>query len=131
MQPVKSENFYERLSGLEKNFDSLLKRTNKKIELGNGIFDRYENPVLTAQHTPLFWRYDLNPQSNPHLMERFAINSVLNAGAIRLNGKYLVIARVEASDRKSFFAVAESDNGIDNFHFWEYPVQMPETAVPD
>jgi 4-O-beta-D-mannosyl-D-glucose phosphorylase len=123
--------FYERLAALEKNHELLVQRTNKKMELGNGIFDRYQYPVLTAQHTPLFWRYDLNPGSNPWLMERFAINSVMNAGAIKFNDKFLVVARVEAADRKSFFAVAESANGIDNFHFWDYPVLMPETNDPD
>jgi 4-O-beta-D-mannosyl-D-glucose phosphorylase len=124
-------NFYDRLTALEKKHELLLRRCNEKAESGNGIFDRHKHPVLTAQHTPLFWRYDLNPCTNPHLMERFAINAVLNAGAIKWNDKYLVIARVEASDRKSFFAIAESPNGIDNFRFRDYPVTMPETNIPD
>lgn len=123
--------FFERLTKLEKEYEKLLQQPNIKVESSNGIFDRYKNPVLTAAHTPLFWRYDLNKETNPHLMERFGINAVLNAGAIKWNDKYIMVARVEASDRKSFFAVAESPNGIDNFRFWDYPVQMPETSDPD
>jgi 4-O-beta-D-mannosyl-D-glucose phosphorylase len=126
-----SGEFYERLTGLEKEYELLLNQPNQKAGTGNGIVDRYKHPVLTAQHTPLFWRYDLNAATNPFLMERFGINAVLNAGAIKWNDKYLLIARVEASDRKSFFAVAESPNGIDNFRFWDYPVLMPETDNPD
>ncbi|RRN76136.1 glycosidase, partial [Pseudoxanthomonas sp. SGD-10] len=109
----------------------LINRKNRKEELGNGIFHRYENPILTAAHTPLEWRYDLNPKTNPYLLERFGINATFNSGAIKFNGKYIVVARVEGLDRKSFFAVAESDNGIDNFRFWEYPIVMPETDIPD
>jgi 4-O-beta-D-mannosyl-D-glucose phosphorylase len=123
--------FFDRLANLEKKHELLLGRRNEKAEAGNGIFDRYKHPVLTAQHTPLFWRYDLNAATNPFLMERFGINSVLNAAAIKWNDKYIIVARVEASDRKSFFAVAESPNGIDNFRFWDYPVNMPETIIPD
>lgn len=123
--------FYERLAALEKEQELLLIRKNEITGLGNGIFDRYRDPVLTAAHSPLHWRYDLNPDTNPYLMERFGINAVLNAGAIKLNDKYLVVARVEATDRKSFFAVAESPNGIDQFKFWDMPVIMPETSVPD
>jgi len=128
---MKKSDFFNRLSVLEKKLDSLLQLPNEKAFLGNGIFERYKNPVLTAQHAPLFWLYDLNPDTNPHLMERFGINAVLNAGAIKWNNKYLVVARVESSDRKSFFAIAESSNGIDNFRFWDYPIMMPETNVPD
>ncbi len=124
-------NFFSRLAKLEKSHETLLQQTNSKEGSGNGIIERYINPVLTASHTPLFWRYDLNFDSNPFLMERFVINAVLNAGAIKWNDKYIVVARVEAADRKSFFAVAESPNGIDNFKFWDYPVVMPETSVPD
>jgi len=123
--------FFSRLAELEKEQDKALHQLNEKAGLGNGIIDRYVNPILTAQHTPLFWRYDLNEETNPYLMERFGINAVLNAGAIRWNDKYLVVARVEATDRKSFFAIAESPNGIDHFKFWDYPVIMPETSVPD
>ena len=123
--------FFNRLSKLEQEHEALLQKKNGKAELGNGIFDRYKNPVLTAAHAPLTWRYDLNFETNPYLQERFGINAVLNAGAIKWDDKYLLVARVEAADRKSFFAVAESPNGIDNFKFWDYPVQMPETGMPD
>lgn len=105
-------------------------RPNEPFSEGNGIFLRYKNPVLTAAHTPLSWRYDFNEQDNPLLAERFGINAVFNAGAIKFNNKYLVIARVEAANRKSFFAVAESENGIDRFRFWDRPVSMPETYDP-
>ncbi|PKP10922.1 MAG: glycosidase [Bacteroidetes bacterium HGW-Bacteroidetes-4] len=122
----------KRLSKLEKEHRKLLNRKNKKVKSDyNGIFYRYKYPVLTNAHAPLTWRYDLNSQSNPFLMERIGINAVFNAGAIKLNGKYLVVARVEGNDRKSFFAVAESPNGIDNFKFWDYPIQMAETSEPD
>ncbi|MBI1344071.1 MAG: glycosidase [Terrimonas sp.] len=123
--------FFQRLALLEKEYEALIAKPNKKIEPGNGIFSRYRNPVLTAQHTPLIWRYDLNPESNPFLMERFGINAVFNAGAIKWNGKFLLVARVEGYDRKSFFAIAESQNGIDNFHFWDYPVIIPESSEPE
>jgi 4-O-beta-D-mannosyl-D-glucose phosphorylase len=123
--------FYSLLSGLEEEHGKFLKQKNEKAEGGNGIFDRYKNPVLTARHTPLFWRYDLNFDTNPYLMERFGINAVLNAGAIKWNNKYLVMARVEAADRKSFFAVAESSNGIDHFKFWDYPLIIPDLNIPD
>ena len=126
-----SERFYNRLSKLEEELEQLLNRQNEREETGNGIIDRYKFPVLTNKHTPLFWRYDLNEETNPHLMQRFGINAVLNAGAIKWNNKYLLVARVEAADRKSFFAVAESPNGVDQFRFWDYPVVMPETEVPD
>jgi 4-O-beta-D-mannosyl-D-glucose phosphorylase len=126
-----SERFFKRLAKLEEEQEQLLNRPNERDETGNGIIDRYKNPVLTNEHTPLFWRYDFNQETNPYLMQRFGINAVLNAGAIKLNNKYLLVARVEAADRKSFFAVAESPNGIDQFRFWDYPVVMPETDVPD
>ncbi|WP_317206959.1 glycoside hydrolase family 130 protein [Pontibacter silvestris] len=109
----------------------MITRKNVKEALGNGIYDRYKYPVLTGQHAPLFWRYDLNQETNPYLMERFGINAAFNAGAIKLNGKYLLVVRVEGMDRKSFFAVAESDNGVDNFRFWNRPITLPETGEPD
>lgn len=124
-------NFEQRITQLAKNQEELIQTPNQKIEEGNGLFNRYKNPVLTAAHVPFNWKYDLNPQTNPYLIERFGINAVLNAGAIKWQGKYVLIARVEGNDRKSFFAVAESPNGIDHFRFWEYPVVMPETAEPD
>lgn len=123
--------FQQRLAQLEAQHQDLIQTPNQAIVPGNGIFERYPNPVLTAAHTPLFWRYDLNPQTNPYLMERFGINAVFNAGAIKWQGKYVVAARVEGMDRKSFFAIAESPNGIDQFQFWDYPITMPETADPD
>jgi 4-O-beta-D-mannosyl-D-glucose phosphorylase len=123
--------FNDRLVLLERAHASLITRTNKKILPGNGIFSRYENPVLTADHAPLFWRYDLDPDSNPFLLERFGINAVFNAGAIKFNGKYLLVARVEGADRKSFFAIAESPNGVDNFKFWDYPVTLPQPVDPE
>lgn len=115
-----------RLHILTKEYDELISRENEKILPGNGVFERYNYPILTADHPPLEWRYDFNPETNPYLMERFGINAVFNAGAIKFNGKYLIMARVEGHDRKSFFAIAESPNGIDNFRFWEYPVQLPD-----
>ena len=115
-----------RLHILTKEYDELISRENEKILPGNGVFERYKYPILTADHPPLEWRYDFNPETNPYLMERFGINAVFNAGAIKFNGKYLIMARVEGHDRKSFFAIAESPNGIDNFRFWEYPVQLPD-----
>ncbi|HEY9256877.1 glycosidase [Chitinophaga sp.] len=124
-------NFDMRRQALQQAYDALMERPNKQISPGNGIYNRYAYPVLTAMHTPLTWRYDFREPQNPYLMERFGINGVFNAGAIKLNGKYLLIARVEGMDRKSFFAVAESDNGIDHFRFHTHPVVMPETSDPD
>ncbi|HTQ64424.1 MAG TPA: glycosidase [Puia sp.] len=123
--------FKKRSKKLEKSWAALIKRANRIRKDGNGIFNRYKFPVLTAAHTPLFWRYDLNSKTNPYLMERFGINAVFNAGAIKWKNKYIILARVESSDRKSFFAVAESPNGVDHFQFWDRPVTMPETADPD
>jgi 4-O-beta-D-mannosyl-D-glucose phosphorylase len=109
----------------------LVEKKNRRVKDGNGVFDRWENPVLTAAHAPLFWRYDLDARRNPFLQERLGVNCVFNVGAIEWNGKICLMARVEGNDRKSFFAVAESDNGVDNFRFWDQPVVMPETDVPD
>lgn len=125
------KNFQKRLEMLQQAHEELITRKNKKKENGNGIYERYQHPILTAAHIPLYWRYDLNPETNPYLMERFGINSVFNSTAIKWNDKYLLIARVEGTDRKSFFAVAESPNGIDNFRFWDHPVVIPETKDPD
>lgn len=124
-------NFDSRLKALKEEYASLISQTNYPEENGNGIFERYKYPVLTAAHTPLTWRYDLNPSSNPFLMERFGINAVFNAGAIRFGNKYALVARVEGADRKSFFAVAESENGTDNFVFRPYPILMPSLAGGD
>jgi 4-O-beta-D-mannosyl-D-glucose phosphorylase len=123
--------FEKRKQQLAEAHQKLTAIKNKKAVLGNGIFDRYENAVLTAAHAPLNWRYDFNPQTNPNLLERIGINATFNAGAIKFNGKYILIVRVEGTDRKSFFAVAESENGIDHFTFWDQPVILPETNEPD
>lgn len=123
--------FNHRRHLLQTAHDELCRLANHKQALGNGIFDRYVHPVLTAAHAPLAWKYDLNPTTNPFLMERIGINAVFNAGAIKWQGKYVLVARVEGNDRKSFFAVAESPNGVDHFQFWDHPITMPETAEPD
>ena len=107
-----------------------LSQKNEPIEETNGLFIRYKNPAVTAAHTPVIWRYDLDEKSNPYLMERIGMNAAMNSGAIKWNGKYILVVRVEGADRKSFFAVAESPNGIDNFRFWDYPVTMPDTEDP-
>ncbi|MEP7143393.1 MAG: glycosidase [Ferruginibacter sp.] len=123
--------FKKRLALLKEQHHLLVIKKNEPLSESNGVYNRYKNAVLTAMHTPLTWRYDLDLATNPFLMERFGINATLNAGAIKWNGKYALVARVEGADRKSFFAVADSYNGIDNFQFWEYPLLMPETDVPD
>jgi 4-O-beta-D-mannosyl-D-glucose phosphorylase len=123
--------FKERLHSLESSHNSLIERMNIKQPSGNGIFNRYIYPILTKEHTPLFWRYDLNPETNPFLMERIGVNSTFNAGAIKYNNKYILSVRVEGKDRKSFFAIAESPIGIDNFKFWDFPVILPETEKPE
>jgi len=125
------KNFCQRLEQLEKSYAKLIALKNEPLPENNGVITRYRFPVLTAAHTPLFWRYDFNEESNPFLMERFGINAVLNTGAIKWNDKYLLIARVEGVDRKSFFAIAESTNGVDHFEFWDCPVVIPETENPD
>ena len=107
--------------------NKFIEKTNKPTSSTNGWYQRYTNPILTAAHIPINWRYDLNKKTNPFLMERIGINAVMNSGAIKWNDKYLLVARVEGADRKSFFAIAESPNGIDNFKFWDYPVTIPET----
>ncbi len=123
--------FDQRLKEITQEHEMLLRRKNEPIRPGNGIYMRYKYPVLTAAHAPLEWRYDFDPEKNPYLMERFGINGTFNAGAIKWNGKYVMMVRVEGNDRKSFFAMAESPNGIDNFRFADYPVVIPETEKPD
>ena len=119
------EKYYELVEAQEK----LLSRKNKVDEsFYNGIYDRYVYPVLTREHAPIIWQYDLDKRTNPFFEERLGINCVFNSGAIYLNGKFYLVARVEGNDRKSFFAVAESDNGIDNFRFWDYPILLPDTC---
>ncbi|HCC85945.1 MAG: Glycosidase related protein [Proteiniphilum acetatigenes] len=120
----------QQIKEMMKEQESLLTRKNEPLEGGNGWYRRYRYPVLTAAHTPLHWRYDLNEATNPLLMERIGMNATMNAGAIKWNGRYLLMVRVEGVDRKSFFAIAESPNGVDNFRFRDYPVEIPETEDP-
>lgn len=109
-------------------YQRLISRKNEKSKIYNGMYDRYENPVLTNEHIPLFWKYDLDEKTNPYFMERLGVNAVFNSGAIKLNGKYYLVARIEGNDRKSFFGVAESDSPVDGFTFWNYPVELPDTC---
>lgn len=109
--------------------EKLINRKNEvDMDFYNGLYERYKYPVLTREHAPIHWRFDLNKETNPYFMERLGINAVMNSGAIYLDGKFYLVARVEGNDRKSFFAVAESDNGIDNFRFWDYPILLPDTC---
>lgn len=121
----------KRLEQLNSVYNELVTRKNSPIEPGNGIYTKWSNPVLTAAHAPLTWRYDFDPAANPYLMERQGINAAFNPGAIFFKGRYCLVARVEGADRKSFFAVAESGNGVDNFVFRDYPILLPETERPD
>ncbi len=125
------ELFNQQVKKLFEEHEKLITRPNEKIEKSNGIFHRYKYPVVTAEHTPIFWRYDLDYNSNPNLIERLGVNGTFNSGAIEFNGKILLGVRVEGYDRKSFLAIAESPYGIDNFRFWDYPITMPETENPD
>ena len=119
---------HERYDTELKKQEELLNRKNEKTDLYNGIFDRYKYPVLTREHIPLTWRYDLNKETNPHFMERLGVNAVMNAGAIELGGKYYLIARIEGNDRKSFFGVAESNDGVSGFRFWDYPILLDDVC---
>jgi len=121
--------FEEREAVLKQRHKALLERRNEPVE-GNGVYERYLHPVLTGEHTPLEWRYDFNKERNPYLMERFGVHATFNSGAIKWNDRYILVVRTEAADRKSFFAVAESPNGVDNFKFWPRPVTMPEYGEP-
>lgn len=133
--------YKERIAMLRQRHEALLTRKNEPVSMGrsdletltfqeNGIYEKYKYPILTAEHIPLEWRYDFSKKDNPFLMQRIMMNAVLNSGAIKLNGRYLLVCRVEGADRKSFFAVAESPNGIDNFRFWDEPITMPDTLLP-
>ena len=119
-----NSDFEKRISALRSAHEELIGRKNPAAD-SNGVWTRYTYPILTAAHTPLFWRYDLNPATNPFLLERFGINGTFNSGAIKFDGKYVLVVRVEGNDRKSFFALAESDNGIDGFRFRDHPLTIP------
>ncbi len=123
--------FSTRLAKVKAAHQSIIEKKNEAIFSSNGVYQRYKHPVLTREHIPLHWRFDLNEKTNPYFMERVGFNATFNAGAIRLNGKYLMVVRVEGNDRKSFFAVAESPNGIDRFKFWDRPLTLPQTENPD
>lgn len=112
----------------QEKYEALLKKKNKRSDFYNGIYERYENPILTREHIPPLWKYDFNIETNPYFMERLGVNAVMNTGAIEQNGKFYLVVRVEGNDRKSFFAVAESNTGIDGFRFWDYPILLPDTC---
>jgi 4-O-beta-D-mannosyl-D-glucose phosphorylase len=128
---MKKAEFDTRVEKLFDDHNKLTGRRNKVRAGGNGIYDRYVYPVITRDHTPVFWRYDLDHETNPHLMTRLGINTTFNAGAIKLNGKYYMAVRTEGFDVKSFFAIAESPNGVDKWRFWDHPVVMPVTDDPE
>ena len=132
MTTIANATFQDRKVALEKEHQTLIEQKNEpQNTIGNGIYQRYKNPVVTAAHVPLNWRFDFNEETNPFLQERIGMNAAFNAGAIKWKGKYLLAVRVEGIDRKSFFAIAESPNGIDNFRFWEKPCVIPQTEEPD
>ena len=122
---------HERYQAEKEKVERLIARKNQKADFYNGIYDRYVDPVLTREHVPVHWKYDVDADTNPYFMERLGVNAVMNSGAIRLNGKFYLVVRVEGADRKSFFAVAESETGVDGFHFWDYPVQLPDTCAEE
>lgn len=122
--------FEKKIAELRKRHEALLTLKNESLGEKNGIYEKYVNPILTAAHTPLEWRYDFDEQTNPFLMQRIMMNATLNSGAIKWKDKYILVVRVEGADRKSFFAVAESANGIDNFRFWDEPITMPDDVIP-
>jgi 4-O-beta-D-mannosyl-D-glucose phosphorylase len=123
--------FEKRLKDLKEKHKKLIERKNIKTSDTNGIFQRFVYPVITSEHIPVHWRYDLNPLSNPHFLERIGVNAAFNPGALKFNNKYILAVRVEGWDRKSYFAIAESPNGIDNFKFLDRPISLPETEIPD
>lgn len=123
---MQNSNFEANRIMVQKRYEEVINKKNKKSDFYNGIYDRYVNPVLTREHIPPFWKYDMNPETNPYFMERLGVNAVFNSGAIKLDGKFYLVARVEGNDRKSFFAVAESDSGTEGFRFWDYPVLLED-----
>ena len=128
---MKNDLFRARMDAIRQEHEALLSRKNEEIFSTNGIFSRYRYPVVTRDHFPMEWRYDFNQETNPYFMERIGFNAAMNSGAIKWKDKYLLAVRGEGNDRKSFFAIAESPNGVDNFRFWERPLTMPETDDPD
>lgn len=128
---MNQEEFDSKKALLLEEYENLIQRKNQPWGYGNGVYQRYQYPILTARHTPIFWRYDLDHNTNPYLLERIGVNATFNSGAIELGDKILLVVRVEGADRKSFFAVAESPNGLDQFRFWNYPISLPETEDPD
>lgn len=116
---------------IQAEFEALLSRSNARLPSTNGVFCRYRDAILTREHVPLPWRFDFSPTTNPRFLERLGVNAVFNPGAIYHGGKYLLVARVEGADRKSFFAMAESDSGVDGFRFWDHPLDIPEGSPPD
>jgi 4-O-beta-D-mannosyl-D-glucose phosphorylase len=128
---MNKEKFKKRKKLLTNEYRDFIKRKNARMPSDNGIFNRYKYPVLTDAHVPINWRYDLNYKTNPFLMERLGINAVCNSGAMKWHGKYILMPRIEGNDRKSFFAIAESPNGIDNFTFWDYPSEIPVLDDPE
>lgn len=127
---TKSE-FNKKVKSLFADYKKLISQKNSRLKKSNGIYYRYKYPIITSDHTPLTWRYDFDQKTNPFLMERLGVNCTFNSGAIEVDGKILLGVRVEGNDRKSFFAIAESKNGIDNFKFWDYPISLPQTDDPD
>ena len=126
---VGSMTFQEKYKMVFDRYETLVNRKNEiDPDFYNGVYDKYRYPVLTRNHIPPVWEYDLNPETNPYFMKRLGINAVLNSGAIELDGKFYLVARIEGDDRKSFFGVAESDNGVDGFRFWDYPILLPDTC---
>lgn len=124
--------FEERKAKVTSDFEALIARPNEQLFSTNGVYEKYRYPVVTREHVPLKWRYDFNPQTNPYFMERISFNAAFNAGAIKLGDKYIVVVRTEGVDRKSFFAVAESPNGVDNFRYWPRPITLPQVpGCPD
>ena len=128
---MQNHHFSSRFQHIQAAHETLLQKPNEALFSTNGIYSRFKNPILTREHIPLHWRFDLNPDTNPNFMERIGFNATFNAGALKWKGKYLLAVRVEGNDRKSFFAIAESPNGVDNFRFWDRPITLPQTDKPD
>ncbi|MCA1744572.1 MAG: glycosidase [Bacteroidales bacterium] len=128
---MQNDLFSSRYQHIQAVHEQLLQKPNEALFSTNGLYSRYKNPILTRDHIPLHWRFDLNPDTNPLFMERIGFNATFNAGALKWKGKYLLAVRVEGNDRKSFFAIAESPNGVDNFRFWDRPITLPQTKEPD